>query len=172
MYHYDNIPYKSEKGINVIVEIPQHSQDKYEIDEEFGVVKLDRALYSAQVYPANYGFVPQTLAEDGDHMDVLVYTSHPLIPGAWVEVRPIGYMEMIDGGDADHKIIGVPVTDPRFDHITKLEDLGPHKIKEVRNFFENIKVLQNKKVEVGEFKDATVAWTELEKNHEAYKNKK
>src|SRR3984885_15928604 len=103
--------------MNVIIEIPKGSKNKYEIDKKTGVIALDRPLFSAQDYPYDYGFVPQTLWDDGDALDVIVLTTYPLAPGILVHARPVGIMHMIDGGDADEKIIAVPVQDPRFKEV-------------------------------------------------------
>ena len=152
----------------MVIEIPQGSQDKYEYDEELDVVKLDRVLYGSQRFPANYGFIPQTRAEDGDHTDVVLLSTNPLVPGTIAVGRAIGFMEMIDGGEKDNKIIAVPVKDPRFNDILTLEDLPQHKLAEVRNFFETYKLLQNKPVEVKGFEDKARAVQELENTKKAY----
>jgi inorganic pyrophosphatase len=163
-----DLPFGELEAFNVVVEIPQGSQDKYEYDEELDVVKLDRVLYGSQRFPANYGFIPQTRAEDGDHTDVVLLTTNPLIPGTIAEARAIGFMEMIDAGDKDNKIIAVPVKDPRFKDILALEDLPEHKLAEIRNFFETYKVLQGKQVEVKGFMGKDRAIQELENTKKVY----
>lgn len=163
-----DLPLGAPEKFNVVIEISQGSQDKYEYDEELDVIKLDRVLYGSQRFPANYGFIPQTRAEDGDHTDVLLFTTNPIMSGAIVEARPIGFMEMIDGGEVDNKILAVPVSDPRFDSVNDLSDLPEHKVKEIQNFFETYKLLQNKKVEVKGFKDRVAAVAEINKTAEAY----
>jgi inorganic pyrophosphatase len=163
-----DLPFGENEAFNVVVEIPQGSQDKYEYDEELDVVKLDRVLYGSQRFPANYGFIPQTRAEDGDHTDVVLLSTNPLIPGTIAEGRAIGFMEMIDAGDKDNKIIAVPVKDPRFKDILSLEDLPEHRLAEIRNFFETYKILQNKVVEVKGFMGKDRAVEELEKTKQAY----
>lgn len=163
-----DLPFGEIEKFNVVVEIPMGSQDKYEYDEELDVIKLDRVLYGAQRYPANYGFIPQTRAEDGDHTDVVLFTTNPIMPGAMVTARAIGFMEMVDAGEKDNKIIGVPTEDPRFNHIQTLQDLGEHVLKEVQNFFETYKVLQGKKVEVKGYQNKNRAIEEIEKTKEAY----
>jgi inorganic pyrophosphatase len=164
-----DLPFGETEAFNVVVEIPQGSQDKYEYDEKLDAIKLDRVLFGAQRYPANYGFIPETRAEDGDHTDVLLFTTNPVVVGAVVEARAIGFMEMIDGGDIDNKILAVPVADPRFKDTQDLSDLPQHQLKEIQNFFETYKVLQGKKVEVKGFADKARAVAELDKTRAAYK---
>ena len=163
-----NLPFGELDAFNVVIEIPQGSQDKYEYDEKLDVIKLDRVFYGSQRMPGNYGFIPETRAEDGDHSDALVFSSNPLLPGTIVEARAIGMMDMIDSGEKDNKIIGVPVKDPRFAHIKTLADLGEHRLKEIKNFFETYKALQNKVVQVGEYKTVEEAHKELEATRAAY----
>lgn len=140
----NNIP----NEINVIIEIPKGSPNKYEIDKETGLIKLDRANYSAHPYPFDYGFVPQTLWDDGDALDVIVLTTFPLSTGILVNARPVAVMNMIDGGESDYKIIAVPVDDKRWDDVYDLSDLNKHMLKEFAHFFETYKEL--KKGEKGE----------------------
>ncbi len=128
--------------INVIIEIPKNSPNKYEIDKETGLIALDRANYSSAPYPFDYGFVPQTLWEDGDALDVIVLTTFPLNVGVLVRVRPVAVMEMIDGGESDYKVIGVPVDDKRWEDVHDLADINKHTIKEYVHFFENYKELK------------------------------
>ena len=163
-----DLPFGDIEAFNVVVEIPQGSQDKYEYDEELDVVKLDRVLYGSQRFPGNYGFIPQTRAEDGDHTDVLLLTTNPLIPGTIAKGRAIGFMEMIDAGDKDNKIIAVPVADPRFNDIQSLDDIPSHRLAEIKNFFETYKALQNKQVEVKGFSDKARAVQELENTKKVY----
>ncbi len=163
-----NLPFGEMEAFHVVIEISQGSQDKYEYDEKLDVIKLDRVLYSSYRFPANYGFVPETRAEDGDHADVLLFSTNPLIPGTVAEARAIGFMEMVDAGENDNKIIAVPVSDPRFSDIQTLDDLPEHTLKEIKNFFETYKVLQNKTVEIKGFADKARALEELEKTREAY----
>src|SRR3990167_4327722 len=110
--------------INVIIECPKGSKNKYEIDKETGLIKLDRAMKTSQDYPFDYGFVPQSLWEDNDPLDVVLLTTYPLAPGILVEARTVGIMNMIDGGEGDDKIIAVPKDDPRFDNVKNLNDLN------------------------------------------------
>ena len=130
--------------INVIVEIPKGSNNKYEIDKKTGLIKLDRANYSAAAYPFDYGFAPQTLWEDNDPLDVIVLTTYPLAPGILVAVRPVAVMEMIDSGESDYKVLAVPVEDKRWEDVKDLKDLNKHMLKEFQHFFETYKVLKGK----------------------------
>ena len=129
--------------INVIIEIPKNSPNKYEIDKETGLIALDRTNYSSSAYPFDYGFVPQTLWEDNDPLDVVVLTTYPLAPGILVKVRPVAVMEMIDDGESDYKIIGVPVNDQRWEDVQDLEDINKHNLKEYKHFFETYKALKS-----------------------------
>lgn len=163
------MPFGEMEKFNVVVEIPKGSQDKYEYDEKLDVIKLDRVLYSSYHYPTNYGFVPETRAEDGDHADVLLFSTNPLMTGSVAEARAIGFMEMVDGGENDNKILAVPVKDPRFNDVLSLEDLPEHILKEIKNFFETLKILQNKTVVVKGFEGKDRALKELEMTRSAYK---
>ncbi len=128
--------------LNVIIEIPRGSNNKYEIDKESGLIALDRVNYSAAPYPFDYGFVPQTLWHDGDALDVIVLTTYPIMPGILVKVRPVAIMDMTDTGESDAKIIAVPVDDKRFEDIQNLADLNKHNLKEYTHFWETYKELK------------------------------
>ena len=128
--------------MNCIIEIPKWSPNKYEIDKETGLIALDRANYSAAPYPFDYGYVPQTLWDDNDALDVIVLTTYPLQTGILVRVRPVAVMEMIDSGESDWKIIAVPVDDKRWDDVNDLKDLNKHNLKEYQHFFETYKELK------------------------------
>ncbi|MDI9325180.1 MAG: inorganic diphosphatase [Alphaproteobacteria bacterium] len=134
--------------MQVIIEIPRGSKNKYEIDKKTGVIALDRVLHTSQDYPFDYGFIPQTLWDDGDALDVVLITTYPLFPGVLVRVRPIALIDMLDSGESDVKIVGVPVDDPRFAEFNDLEDVSKHFIKEVTHFFETMKLLQKKVVTI------------------------
>jgi inorganic pyrophosphatase len=162
-----NIP----EEVNVIIEIPKNSPNKYEIDKDTGLIKLDRVLYGAQYYPFDYGFAPQTLWHDGDALDVMVMTTFPLAPGMLVEVRPIAVLGMTDGGEGDDKIIAVPASDPRYDDYTDLEHIGAHRQKEIIHFFETYKMLQNKAVTCNGFRDAASARAAVLESVQLYKEK-
>ena len=163
-----NVPFGSLDKFNVIIEISQGSHDKYEYDEEMDVIKLDRVLFSAQRYPYNYGFIPETRADDGDHTDVLLFSTNPIFPGAVVEARAIGFMNMEDNGEIDNKILAVPTEDPRFNDVKSLSDLPEHSPKEIRNFFETYKLLENKAVSVGDFEGADKAKDYIEQTCKVY----
>ena len=138
----------TKESVNVIIEINKGSKNKYEIDKKTGLIALDRVLHTGQDYPFDYGFVPQTLWHDGDPLDVVVLTTYPLVPGVMVKVRPVAVMHMVDGGESDEKVIGVPVEDPRFDHVKEMNDINSHTLKEIEHFFLTYKQLQNKTVEI------------------------
>lgn len=137
--------------MNVIIEIPRGSQNKYEIDKDTGLIKLDRVLHTAQTYPFDYGFVPQTLWDDGDALDVVLLTTNPLAPGLLVEARPVAILPMVDSGEKDEKVLAVPAGDPRFSDVQDLADVNKHTLKEIAHFFLTYKKLQNKEVTVGEW---------------------
>ena len=162
---------QSPEEFNVIIEIPKGSKNKYEIDKETGLIKLDRAMKTSQDYPFDYGFAPQTLWEDNDPLDVVVLSTHPLASGILVNVRPVAVMEMIDGGESDYKVIAVPVEDPRWDHVTDLEDVNKHTLKEIQHFFETYKTIEDKVVEIHGIKDAKEAKETVLKSIEIYKQK-
>lgn len=143
--------------MNVIVEIPKGSKNKYEIDKETGLIALDRVMHTSQDMPFDYGFVPQTLWEDGDPLDVVILTTHPLHPGILVKVRAVGMMDMVDDGESDVKIIAVPVKDPRFAEIQDLSDVNKHTLKEMEHYFTTYKKLQNKEVVIKGFGDKKTA---------------
>lgn len=134
--------------ITVFIEVPRGSMAKYELDKKSGFIKLDRILYSAVHYPGDYGFIPQTVSEDGDPTDVIVITNNPVFPGTLVTVRPIGIVEMIDGGERDEKIIYVPstATDPRFAKRNDISDFSEHVILDIKHFFATYKQLEGKEV--------------------------
>ena len=141
---------KAPEIINAIIEIPKNSSMKYELEKTSGLLKLDRVLYSAVHYPMNYGLVPQTYFEDGDPLDILVMCSMDIVPLCIVEARVIGIMRMEDENGLDDKIISVADKDPAYMHINDIEDIPKHTLNELKNFFEYYKVLENKKVHVGE----------------------
>ncbi len=163
-----DIPAGTTEAMNVIIEIPKFSKNKYEIDKETGIIALDRVMHTAQDYPFDYGFVPQTLFDDGDALDVVLLTTYPLAPGILVRARPVAIMEMIDGGDRDDKVVAVPIDDPRFDDVQDLADLNKHFIKEMTHFFETYKKVQHKEVSVGEWSGATAAKDAFTKSVEMY----
>ena len=151
-------PQEVERGlIEVVVEIPRGSRNKYEFDKERGVVVLDRVLYSSVHYPTDYGFVSGTLAEDGDALDALVVVNEPTFPGCHIVARPIGVLDMTDEKGPDQKILAVPIGDPRFSSIHDLQDIDPHWLREIENFFQTYKALEDKWTDVVGWQDAAAA---------------
>jgi len=145
-----------------VIEIPSGSSVKYELDKQSGLIRLDRVLYSAVYYPANYGFVPQTLAEDDDPLDVLVLCQEPVVPLTLIEARTVGLMTMIDGGKKDHKIIAVATKDPEFNGYREAAELPAHRLMMLRRFFQDYKLLEGKAVEVDEVQPAEKAYPVIE----------
>lgn len=158
-------------AINTIVEIPKGSKNKYEIDKDSGLIALDRPAHTAQDFPFDYGFVPQTWWDDGDPIDVIILASFPIHPGVLVHVRPVGIMNMIDDGDADDKVIGVPASDPRFSNVQDIEDVNPHTLREMEHFYSTYKRLQDNEVEVTGFKGKEAALAAFERGQKLYKEK-
>ncbi|MEX0934081.1 MAG: inorganic diphosphatase [Candidatus Paceibacterota bacterium] len=171
MNHWHDIPHGEKERLNVIVEIPKLSRVKYELDKETGLIKFDRVLYSPMHYPTNYGFVPQTLWDDGDPLDILVVAHEPLIPGSLVEARPVGALEMNDAGEDDIKILTIPVEDPRFSSIYDLTEVESHLLLEIQHFFKVYKDLQEKEVTVGKWLPKEKAFEAIEKSFALYKEK-
>jgi inorganic pyrophosphatase len=145
--------------IYVVVEIPKRSRNKYEYDEHGGFIKLDRVLYSSLHYPGDYGFIPRTLHDDGDPLDVLVMTNEPTFAGCVIEARPLGIFHLLDRGLLDDKILAVPHTDPLFDGYHSLENVPPHFLEEVTHFFNVYKDLERAEVQAQ-------GWEGLERAHE------
>lgn len=143
------IPAQPQPGLlNVLIEIPAGSKNKYEFDKDLNAFALDRVLYSSVQYPYDYGFVPNTLADDGDPLDGMVLIDQPTFPGCVITVRPIGMLEMIDGGDRDEKLLCVPAKDPRYAQINSLENISPHRLEEIAEFFRTYKNLERKETEI------------------------
>lgn len=145
-----------------VIEIPMGSSLKYELDKKTGLLRVDRVLYSAVYYPANYGFIPQTYAEDDDPLDVLVLCQEAVTPLALIEARAIGIMTMMDSGKWDHKILAVATKDPEYNSIHEAADLPPHRLTMLRRFFQDYKSLEGKSVEVEEFRHAAEALPVIE----------
>ena len=160
-----------ENVVNALIEIPLGSKNKYELDKATGRIHLDRVLYAAMTYPAEYGIIEDTLAPDGDALDILVICNHPTFPGCIVPARVLGYLDMVDGGKLDYKLISVVDCDPRYDATRELSDLNPFVLKEIANFFANYKVLQGVQVEVGEFHGREEALAIIEQCRKAFENK-
>jgi len=151
------IPAQPKLGvINVLIEIAAGSKNKYEFDKDLQAFALDRVLYSSVQYPYDYGFVPNTLADDGDPLDGMVMIDEPTFPGCVIASRPIGMLEMIDGGDRDEKILCVPDNDPRFAQVKSLKDVAPHRLDEIAEFFKTYKNLQKKAVQI-------LGWQDIDK---------
>ena len=172
---WHDIPRGTLEELNVIIEIPKNSPNKYEIDKETGLIALDRANYSAAAYPFEDGYVPQTLWEDNDPLDVIVMTTYPLHPGILVKVRPLGVIEMIDDGESDYKIIAVPVNDRRFEYARDIDDINTHTIKEYIHFFETYKALKKDgevvPVEISGYKGRDAALEAVKKSFVLYDEK-
>src|SRR5262244_2016520 len=151
-----------ETAFPVVIEIPKGSKNKYELDKETGLLRLDRILYSAVYYPANYGFIPQTLAEDDDPLDVLVLCQETVVPLTIIHARTIGLMTMIDSGKKEHKIISVATKDPEFNSYTEADQMPQPRLVMLRRFFQDYKQLEGKSVEVDEIRPAKEAYPIIE----------
>jgi inorganic pyrophosphatase len=148
---------------HVVIEIPRGSRNKYEIDHDSGHVFLDRRLFTATTYPADYGFIPNTLGDDGDPLDALVLLEDPVYPGVWVDARPVGVMWMQDEAGGDAKIICVPPREPRWKDVTDLRDLPEELLEEIKHFFDVYKALEPGKSSTTQgFEGRKAAWREIE----------
>lgn len=154
--------------VQALIEIPLGSKNKYELDEASGRIVLDRVLHAAMIYPAEYGILENTLAPDGDPLDILVICGAPTFPGCVVPARVLGYLSMIDNGMIDYKLITVSACDPHYDGVTELSHLSPFVLREIANFFSNYKVLQGISVEVGEFHGKEEALAIIDQCRRAY----
>ena len=163
----DNMP----DEVNVIVEIPMGSQNKYEIDKDSGILKLDRVLFSPFHYPGDYGFIPQTLGDDNDPLDGLVLVNFPTYPMTLIASRPVGVLRMVDGGEGDEKILCVPVDDVRFSDMKDLADVRQAVRDEIAHFFEVYKQLEKKKVEINGWGDAAEAKKIIQEGVNRYSEK-
>jgi inorganic pyrophosphatase len=157
-----------EETVSAFIEIPRGSRNKYEFDESVGRFRLDRVLFSSVHYPTDYGFIPDTLALDGDHLDILVLVQEPTFPGCLVEARPIGGLDMADEKGPDFKVLAVPVGDPRYAHVRTLEDVGDHWLKEIETFFSTYKLLEPKQTEVLGWHDVAEAHAMIEECRERF----
>ena len=167
---HDISPGKPE-AINTIIEINKGSKNKYEIDKETGLIALDRVAHTAQDFPFDYGFVPQTLWDDGDALDVVLLTTYPLLPGILVRVRPVALMKVIDSGEGDDKLIAVPCDDPRWSDVKDLRDINKHTIREIEHFYSTYKKLQNKEVTVTGFAGASAARAAFARGQKLYRER-
>ena len=156
--------------VNMIVEIPKGKRSKFELDKETGLIRLDRYLYSSLVYPGDYGFIPQTHAEDGDPLDMLVMVNEPTFSGCLIEARIVGMFRMKDKGANDFKVLGVPNSDPLFAHIKTLEDVPPHYLREVEHFFGTYKQLEGASTESLGWIGASEGTTEVRRCVEKFRN--
>jgi inorganic pyrophosphatase len=163
----DNVP----DVLTSIIEIPKGSRNKYEYDKDIESFTLDRVLYSSVVYPVDYGFIPQTIYDDGDPMDIMVLIDQPTFTGCIIKSRPIGIMKMIDGGDKDYKILAVPVDDPKFADINDIGDIHNHILEEIAEFFKTYKNLEGKETEVLGWENVESAKIEVLRSIELYKEK-
>jgi inorganic pyrophosphatase len=163
---------KSPELVNAVIEIPLEGINKYEYDKKLHVFRLDRNLFSPVHYPGDYGFIPSTLAEDGDPLDVLVLVDSPSFTGCVLEVRPIGVLDMIDQGQPDEKILAVGEGNPRYDNVNDYSEVYPHVLKEIKHFFSIYKDLEGKRVEVRGWKDAAAAYAIISKSQKAFEDKK
>ncbi len=154
--------------VDATVEIPFRSRNKYEIDKKTGKIRLDRVLYSAMGYPTEYGTIENTLAPDGDPLDILILTTEPTYPGCIIPARIVGYLKMVDNGKEDFKLISVVDCDPRFNEMKDITDISKFTLKEIKNFFENYKKLQNIEVKVGNYHNKKEALILLEKCRQNY----
>jgi inorganic pyrophosphatase len=155
--------------VDALIEIPRGSRNKYEYDEESGRIRLDRVLHSSVHYPTDYGFIPDTLAEDGDHLDILVVVHEPTFPGCVVDARVIGGLDMVDEKGSDFKVLAVPANDPRFDDTRSLGDLPSHWLREIETFFDTYKLLEPKQTEIMGWHDVADAWQQIEHAREAFR---
>jgi inorganic pyrophosphatase len=162
---------KAPEIVNAVIEIPKDSKIKYELDKKTGMLKLDRFLYSAVYYPGDYGFIPQTLWDDNDPIDIIILTNRPVYPMTLVKARIIGVLRMVDGGEKDDKLIAVYHDDPRFKEIEDVKDIPKHIIQELKHFFETYKHLQGKHCIVPEILDKTHALKDVERAIKMYKEK-
>lgn len=161
----------TKEAMNVIIEINKGSKNKYEVNKKTGLIALDRVMHTGQDYPFDYGFVPQSLWHDGDPLDVVVLTTYPLAPGILLTARPVAVIHMVDGGEADEKIIAVPTEDPRFANVNDISDLNPHTLKEIEHFFLTYKKLQNKTVEINGTEGRAAAEAAFEESLKLYREK-
>jgi inorganic pyrophosphatase len=155
--------------LTAVIEIPTNERNKYELDKELGIYRLDRVLHSAVHYPGDYGFLPRTLAEDGDPLDVLVLMTSPVVTGCLAEARPIGLFHLMDRGVADEKVLAVPTGDPYSEGLSELRDVPPHYLKEIEHFFQVYKDLEGTRTETKGFEGAGAARDAVGRAMELYR---
>src|SRR5690606_30595137 len=168
-WHEVSVGIHPPEQVNGIIEIPRGSRAKYEIDKDSGLIKLDRVLYASMYYPLNYGFIPQTLGEDHDPLDIVVLTQVSVVPRCMIPSKVIGVMRMIDQGEADDKVIAVAEQDASVSHIRDISELPEFFRVELKHFFENYKTLENKKVVIDEFLGKAHALPIIERSIQLYK---
>lgn len=154
--------------VDMVVEIPKGSRNKYEMDHATGQIRLDRMLFTATRYPADYGFIPETHAEDGDPLDALALVTEPTFPGCHIAIKPIGLFVMEDQGKDDHKVLGVPAGDPVWRGADGLDDIPAHLLSELEHFFAIYKDLEDKKTAVKGWRDTKEALATIERARQAY----
>ncbi|MGF1505580.1 MAG: inorganic diphosphatase [Chloroflexi bacterium] len=157
--------------IYTVIEIPRGSRNKFEYDKEFGLVRLDRVLYSSIIYPGDYGFIPHTFYDDGDPLDVLVMVNQPTFPGCLIEARPVGLFRMMDKGEMDDKVLAVPYRDPLYADIHSLKDVPDHFLREVEHFFSVYKDLEGVRVQPIGWEDVDEAHARIKRGIEGYDKK-
>lgn len=159
---------RDDRTVEALIEIPRGSRNKYEYDEKTGRIKLDRVLHSSVHFPTDYGIILDTLAPDGDHLDILVIVHEPTFPGCMVDARVIGGLDMVDEKGSDFKVLALPEKDPRFDGIDALDHLPQHWLREIETFFDTYKLLEPKQTEVLGWHTAPEAWAKIEAAWSAY----
>ncbi len=168
-WHKVSVGEKCPDVVNGIIEIPQNTRAKYELDKDSGLLMMDRVIYSSMYYPANYGFIPQTYCDDKDPLDIVILSQITIVPLCIVSAKVIGVMRMLDAGEMDDKIIAVAENDMGVNHIDDVSELPQHFKRELKNFFEDYKKLENKTVQVEEFQDSKIAKEIVNKSIEDYK---
>lgn len=169
-WHDIPVAEKSPQEVTAVVEIPQGDKVKYELDKETGLMRVDRILFSSVVYPANYGFIPQSYGDDHDPLDVLVLMQEPVTPLTILRARPIGLMKMIDQGQDDDNVICVHLDDPAYNNYKNIKELPTHRLRELRQFFEEYKALEDKEVQVDKFLGPDEAKSVVQKAMDHYRN--
>lgn len=166
----DAAEHTNTEEVLAFIEIPRGSRNKYEFDEETGTFHLDRVLYSSVHYPTDYGFVPDTLADDGDHLDICVLMTEPSFPGCTIMARPLGGLDMQDEKGEDFKLLAVPVNDPRFNHYRQLEQVGKHWLREIETFFATYKLLEGKETNIVGWFGLDYARNQIEMSRQKYRD--